>query len=88
MPTIAFDLDGTLINSLEGIYSSLDYACKISKVKTPNHSLIKDNIGPPIRSFLPKLLNINTKDILLENILKDFRKHHDSEGFRSYKIYP
>tara|TARA_Y100001968_G_C19382351_1_gene731001 strand:+ start:791 stop:1456 length:666 start_codon:yes stop_codon:yes gene_type:complete len=88
MAVIAFDLDGTLINSIEGILQSIDYSCNNNNLKKISREILKENIGPPINKYLPNLLGITSKDIVWENFVKDFRKHHDNIGFKKYILYP
>jgi phosphoglycolate phosphatase len=43
-------------------------------------------IGPPLRDYLPSLLNVTEEECLM--ILDAFRTHHDTEGFLAYRLYP
>ncbi len=87
MKTVAFDFDGTLIKSIEGIYYLLEYASQINKVENLDKSLIQNYVGTPERTYLPKFLKINNKDIIFENIIINFKKNQVSKGFKLYPIY-
>ncbi len=88
MKTIALDLDGTIIDSLDGIYSSIKYASNKNKLRVLTKEIIKVNIGPPLNYYLPNLLDISEKDNQWHRFIKDFREHHDNIGYIKYKLYP
>ena len=88
MPIFVFDLDGTLINSIEGIMESIDYSCDQNNLNQINRETLEENIGPPINQYLPKLLGISKKELIWEKFIKDFRDHHDHIGYKSYNLYP
>jgi phosphoglycolate phosphatase len=54
---ILFDLDGTLTDSKEGIFKSLDYALKSLGMETPPMEDLYWVMGPPLSSSFAKLLN-------------------------------
>jgi phosphoglycolate phosphatase len=86
---IAFDLDGTLIDSLEGIHSSLAHACHQLQCETPSITTLKQRIGPPLHQYLPELLGLSgeQQQPMLEALLQAFRSHHDSQGWRNFQLY-
>ena len=45
---VIFDLDGTLIDSSEGLYESFKMACQEIKIATPSKDNFFSRIGPPI----------------------------------------
>jgi len=83
---VCFDLDGTLIDSSAGIYASLHHACLAEGVQPPVYEDFIPCIGPPLRDYLPTLLNVSNKKS--QAILASFRTHHDREGFLAYRLYP
>lgn len=86
---IAFDLDGTLIDSLEGIHSSLEHACGKVQLQAPSLAALRGHIGPPLRDYLPELLDLKhaQDQRILQAVLEAFRSHHDSEGWRRFHLY-
>ena len=86
MAFIAFDLDGTLIDSLDGIYASVKYVCEKNSLITPDLNNLRKEIGPPLKSYLPKIINQNDDEII-NLFLKEFNKHHMAIGFRNYYLY-
>ena len=88
MSIFCFDLDGTIFNSLEGIYYSLNYACQKYNLKLIPKKEFKNYIGPPLKNYLKSVINSNINDQIISEIIKEFRFHHDNEGYKYYKIYP
>ena len=86
---IAFDLDGTLIDSAAGIHASLLSACAALDVAPPSREQLQRHIGPPLRDYLPDLLGLapEQRDRLLEPLLQAFRQHHDREGWAHFQLY-
>ena len=82
---VAFDLDGTLIDSLPGIEFSIGVAmarCGISQKKIDLRSII----GPPIRVILGKLTDAHEEE--LDQLEETFRQSYDSEGWSRTRVYP
>lgn len=78
-PVVIFDLDGTLVDSSEGILASLDYAFSANGVK-PSGALSKFMIGPPLREIVESLTP--QKDTtLFDLIIESFKSHYDSKGY-------
>ena len=88
MKLICFDLDGTLINSIDGIYGSLEFACIKNKLTLVPIDNLRNQIGPPLQNYLKKIIYEEINDTQIEQIVKDFRLHHNQEGFKSYTLYP
>ena len=59
MNTILFDLDGTLIDSSEGIIKCVLYTLDFYGIKEPDTAKLYRFIGPPLseRKFSPVLCN-------------------------------
>ncbi len=88
MSIFCFDLDGTIFDSLDGIYESLNHSLKKNGSNKVEKRILRTLIGPPLESYLEKLLSIPLSKERKYEILSDFRLHHDSLGYKSYKIYP
>jgi phosphoglycolate phosphatase len=86
MKALIFDLDGTLVDSAEGILESLRHAfaaCRLQPTRPP----AVDCIGPPIRELLASL--VGPKDSgRLDELAVSFKAHYDREGFRKARPYP
>ena len=81
---IIFDLDGTLIDSKTGIIESIKYS--LNKNDVINYNLSNIIIGPPIHSIFNKLLN-SDKNLSLNQLVSDFRNHHDENGWKKFTPY-
>ena len=85
---IVFDLDGTLIDSSEGIYYSYLDAIKASglSIKPINFNNFRSKIGPPFE-IMCKLIHNNLNEDNLRLLVSKFRYIYDFDGFKTYKIY-
>jgi len=84
MINIIFDLDGTLLNTYEGIQHSFDYAY-LKTFNNKNKINISKYIGPPIDEILIKLIpNLDQKIITL--FVDNFKENYDLEGYLKSKI--
>jgi phosphoglycolate phosphatase len=77
---VIFDLDGTLIDSLPGIASSVDVALRSCGL-LPAERDLRPLIGPPIRDILAAVSGV-TGQGLLDRLERSFRSSYDSEGWR------
>jgi len=82
---IAFDLDGTLIDSLPGIQFSIDSAMARCGVRQRNIDL-RSIIGPPIRVILSLLAD--GTEASLDDLETAFRRSYDSDGWTRTKLFP
>lgn len=83
---VIFDLDGTLLNSEEGVFESIKYAVKQVGVKTPSTSLLKMCIGPPLNVSFPKLGIPSDK---MEEAVKAMKESYEiKECYKKAELYP
>lgn len=82
---ILFDLDGTLIDSLAGIETSLRLAAErcLPRRAFPD---IRRAIGPPIKGLLSRLWP-ELSDDQLQEMAAAFRGHYDTEGCRESRLF-
>lgn len=55
-PTLLIDLDGTLTDPSQGIFSCIEHAFADCQVEPPPRSSLRDWIGPPLRSSFASVL--------------------------------
>lgn len=80
---ILFDLDGTLINSEDGIYESFDFARKELKMEFITKNDFKAFIGPPIDKIFSSIYkNSNNKN----KFITIYRNHYDNKGFKKFSL--
>ncbi|MEP6810415.1 MAG: HAD hydrolase-like protein [Chthoniobacterales bacterium] len=83
---VVFDLDGTLVDSLPGIETSLQWAVTHC---LPGRTLssIRDYIGPPLPTMLARFWP-DLPEEELERAVATFREHYDAEGCRKSVLFP
>ncbi len=86
---VGFDLDGTLIDSVAGIHSSLVEACQMLQIQPPTLERLHRRIGPALPNYLPDLLGLTSeqREGVMAELLPLFRAHHDQQGWRGYELY-
>lgn len=82
---IIFDLDGTLIDSLPGIESSVDHSLAEAEF-SPRQRDLAPLIGPPIRQIFARLLP-DANEQQLSKLEGSFRTCYDSAGWRKTMLY-
>lgn len=81
-----FDLDGTLIDSKEGIMNSFRYAFNRLGVSIPNEKELETMIGPPLQEGFKKILNMDNKGA--ERAVYLFREYYGTKGIYENNPYP
>ncbi len=82
---IAFDLDGTLIDSSEGIYNAIRYVEKNLNISKLDEDTLKLCIGPPLKYTYGVLHNLN--DELLNKAIILHKKYMSEKGYKECKVY-
>ena len=86
MKHVIFDFDGTLFNSLDGIFQSFVVAARLLDLPPPDKLTIASRIGPPII----KLATLVYPELSHERLLKfcsEFRHHYDLVGYLNSSPY-
>lgn len=83
---IAFDFDGTLVDSAPGILSGMALALEKNQIQ-PAVPLDAGIIGPPLRATLA-LVSGQEDDALLDRLVADFKQCYDGSGYRATAPYP
>lgn len=83
---VAFDLDGTLSDSSDGIIKSMNYAlAEMGRNPLPADRLVPF-IGPPITDIFQALLGSPDPSIIMEGV-RYFRKRYFDVGFKENRLY-
>ena len=85
---VIFDLDGTLINSIEDLGQAANYA--LSKNGFPTHSLASYPffVGNGVRNLIRKALPDDMRtDSIIESLLKDFKEYYNEHNTDCTKPY-
>jgi phosphoglycolate phosphatase len=75
---IIFDLDGTLTDSLEGIFNSLIYALKQIGYEDLPESMPAAFLGPPLQKGFESIFRLPANEI--EQAVRLFREYYGSKG--------
>ena len=75
---ILFDLDGTLMDTAEGILASIRYTTETMGYKPLSEDIMRTFIGPPVRSSLKQTYRLNDEEADKANeIFRNRYKDHD-----------
>lgn len=81
-----FDLDGTLIDSEQGITACVKHALARLDVPAPAHEELRHWIGPPLRHSFAPLLDHDAGRI--EAAVEYYHERFNTHGWREHVIYP
>lgn len=83
---IAFDFDGTLVDSAPGILTGMRLALEKNSI-APRVALDPGIIGPPLKQTL-SLISGSQDEALLAQLVHDFKLCYDSTAYRDTAPYP
>lgn len=82
---VIFDLDGTLLDTSEGILSSISYTIQKAKLPDLSEKQMQQFIGPPVQDSFSKVYNINQKEA--NELAGIFREHYKTKDLLKAKPY-
>ncbi|MDO5708261.1 MAG: HAD-IA family hydrolase [Andreesenia angusta] len=82
---IFFDLDGTIVDSREGIVNSVEYALKKFQIDVDDRMDLCKFIGPPLRESFKYYYNMNDREV--ERAVNAYRENYSVKGIFENKIY-
>lgn len=82
---IFFDLDGTIVDSREGIVNGYIYMLNYYNIEVQDQSTLEQFIGPPIEDILRDYYKINPKQI--KDGIKKYREFYSKTGVWQTKPY-
>lgn len=82
---ILFDLDGTLIDSKEGVFRSLNYAFTKLGIKTQPESVLEKFIGPSLASVFCGEFSFSEEKT--EEAVAYYREYYQQEGYLIGTLY-
>lgn len=83
---ILFDLDGTVVNTEEGVVNSIMYALDYFGIPDPGVEVIRQFIGPPLTGTFQNYFGMSD-DEAFEAVLK-FRERYINNGEFESSLYP
>lgn len=82
---ILLDLDGTVIDSREGITRSVRYALEHFGIEVPDLRELYCFIGPPLRDSFCTFYHFGPQEA--EKAVREYRKRYSSQGIHENKVY-
>lgn len=87
MKKILFDLDGTLVNSQEGITKGVQYALReYLGIDEPDLESLRCFIGPPLALMFDQKYHVPVEKI--EPAVVKYREYYDATGVHECELYP
>ena len=83
---IIFDLDGTILNTLDDLFYSTNYALEQYNLKTRTYEEIRCFVGNGVRVLIEKAVGIEYQH-LVEDVLKTFKTHYQAHSFDHIRYY-
>ena len=85
MKNIFFDLDGTVINSMEGIFNSIKYVIKSYNLKELDEKTLRTFIGPPLHASFETAFNVDLKTA--DIFVSKYREYYSKTGIFEFSLY-
>lgn len=82
---VLFDFDGTLADTSEGIFKSLQYAFEADGKPSPDLATLRKFIGPPIYDSFRTLFGYPEEKINF--MVRKYRERYREKGWREARIY-
>ncbi len=82
---LIFDLDGTLVDSAQGVIDAVEKTLEINQIK-PIVNIRKELIGPPLEILLSEIAGISDKQIL-DKLKTSFTNLYDNVYVNKIKAY-
>jgi len=73
---IIFDMDGTILDTLEDLTDSLNFALKKSGMPKRSLSEVREFVGNGIRKLIERAVPANTPTDIVNRVLADFSEHY------------
>jgi|LFRM01.2.fsa_nt_gb phosphoglycolate phosphatase len=84
--TILFDLDGTLIDSVDGIVHSVNHALKAFGMGVEDPGSLRKFVGPPLKQSFMSHCGFDEQKA--DEIIKVYRKYYTEKGIYEHTVYP
>lgn len=85
--TIIFDLDGTLLYSLDDIADSVNYAMDKYGFKQYSVEEVREAIGNGVRLMMERITPDDISEEVFENCLSDFKLHYSENMYNKTRPY-
>lgn len=86
--TVIFDLDGTLLDTLEDLADSVNYALRNHGLPERNVNEVRGFLGNGIRCLMRSSVGDNLSDEAFEPVFQSFRTHYVAHCLDTTRPYP
>ena len=83
---LLFDLDGTLVNSEQGITNSVAYALSSFGITVTDKSTLRPFIGPPLVDSFMKYYDFSIQEA--KRAVEEYRVYYRKSGIMENELYP
>ena len=83
---VFFDLDGTIVDSFEGLSNSYRHTFEAMGVPLPSDAELRRCVGPPLRGNLARRLATDDP-ALVESGVAHFRRYYTTTGWAQNRVY-
>ena len=84
--TILFDLDGTLVNTEEGVAKSLRYASEKYGIPEPDRAQVRRFIGPLLEESFQREYGLSEEEAKKADLI--FRERYETIGLFECELFP
>lgn len=85
MTAVVLDIDGTLLDSAEGIVAGYAHALAAVGHPVPSEAVLRSDLGPPVGDLFTTL---GLPPTLLEEAVRAYRRYYAERGMQQASIYP
>lgn len=85
---LIFDMDGTILNTLNDLMNATNYALKLHNFPVRNYEQIRKSVGNGVAMLIKRSLPQDVDEEIYKNVLSDFEKfysHHSSDLTSPYE---
>lgn len=82
-----FDLDGTLLDTLEDLTDSVNYALNINNFPQRTIEEVREFLGNGIKNLIERAVPENTNAEIIEKVLDDFKLYYSLHCADKTKVY-
>ncbi len=86
--TYIFDLDGTLLNTLDDLASSCNYALRVNGLPERTVNEVRQFVGNGVKKLMERAVPNGLENPLFEQVFTDFRRHYMEHGLDTTLPYP
>ncbi len=86
--TYIFDLDGTLLNTLDDLASSCNYALRTNGFPERTVEEVRQFVGNGVKKLMERAVPCGLENPLFERVFTDFRQHYLKHGLDTTQPYP